>query len=98
MPGLHGQGLKIAPSILLRLLAPIGGAALGSSAACPRDTDCSVGYALLGYVGGMMVASALDVAFLAREPDSAPSASVVRIAPNVGLVRNGANIGVAGEF
>jgi hypothetical protein len=99
--GVHGHGGKVGASIVLRLVTPIAGAAgaraVGESA-CPRDSDCPEGYTVLGFLGGMVVASVLDMTLVAREPVPNPGASLVRVAPNVGLVRNGAHVGLAGEF
>lgn len=101
----NGQLGKGAGSFGLRLGAPIagtvGGLALGV-ATCPADDGlnngpyCQIGLAALGGLAGIITASVVDAAVLAKK--EVRPARALSIAPSVVPSRQGTTFGLAGTF
>lgn len=106
----HGNGQSATKSFLLRLLVPIGGAALGVAAGALIDarhhSDCSEGCARVdlgvgGFGAGMLGAMATDW-ITAREPMPAlriaPEATAPSWAPTLAVTHQGAGVGMMFRF
>jgi hypothetical protein len=102
---MNGQLGKGAGSFGLRLGAPIAGAVGGIAlgvATCPPDDGlnsapyCQIGLAALGGLAGIVTASVVDAAVLAKK--EVRPARAVSIAPSVVPTRQGTTFGLAGTF
>ncbi len=105
----HRNGQAATKSLLLRLLVPIGGAALGVGAGAlfdSRHQDCSEGCAkiflgIAGFGAGMLGAMGTDWV-TAREPMPAlriaSDAAAPSWAPTLAVTRQGAGVGMMFRF
>jgi hypothetical protein len=99
----HGNGEKVATSLLLRLGLPIAGALVGGAvgrAALGSGGDADVPYPLaagiVGFVAGGIAAMAIDAAVVARKPVACRSAPAIQ--PVVVPLAGGARFVLAGRF
>lgn len=95
----HGNWGRSALSVGVRGLLPIVGlaASLGADQGCGDRGDCGDA-ALGGLLAGMLVATVLDVALLAREPSKPRPATTAPWQPTLGITRTHAVLGASGSF
>jgi hypothetical protein len=92
----HGNWGRMSLSLLTRGLLPMAGLGLGASGCNSGGGNCVEGV-LTGGVLGMVVASALDVGLIAREPVPRPRTHAW-LAPALELGRERAMFGAVGAF
>jgi hypothetical protein len=91
----HGNWGRTGLSLLTRGVLPIVGLVIGAQGCQSGSGDCFEGLVALGAVG-MVAASALDIAVIAREP--LPSKPRGWLTPALSLSRDHALLGAAGGF
>jgi hypothetical protein len=106
--GVHGHGGRATGSLALRLVLPLSTALAGAfleassrgkNSDCGEMDGCYLAGAAVGLVVGMIVASTIDAAVLARLSDrTPPSMTTSASLPTVSLARSGLRFGWRGRF
>ncbi|MEO5768459.1 MAG: hypothetical protein ABIS92_08915 [Polyangia bacterium] len=103
--GIHGDPGRGVGGFLIHVLSPIAGAVVGvaidRSSCSSGEEFCGLAGAGLGLLGGMIAATVIDAAVLARDvPVSSPPSSHASLTPTFSVARagGGALAGVAGRF
>lgn len=97
----HERGGAAGASVGLRLGAPIAGTLLGmgfGSAIGDGNDYAPLIYGALGFVGGIITASVIDSAVIARERITEEPKAALRVTPAVAPTRGGATFGAAATF